>query len=188
VRRPLLAVAPAVIALWALAGFYASLGPTLVRELIGSASSVIGGLALFVMAGSGAAAVLALRTREPRDLLRVGASALLGGVAAVLASLSLESSVVFLIGTAVAGVGFGAAFQGAIRIVIGAAAPADRAGVLSLLFVLSYFAMGAPAIVAGARFAATGDITSTAREFGGAILALAALALIGTRHHRLASS
>ena len=49
---------------------------------------------------------------------------------------------------------------------------------LSLLFVLSYLAMATPAIVAGARFVDTGDITSTAQEF--AILAPAALALIGT--------
>ena len=138
------------------------------------------------MAGSGAAAVLALRTQEPRPLLRIGAAALLGGVAIVLASLSVGSLVVFLLGTAIAGMGFGAAFQGAIRTVVAAAAPTDRAGVLSLLFVLSYLAMGMPAILAGARFSATGDIAATAREFGVAVLALAALALIGTRQSRTA--
>jgi predicted MFS family arabinose efflux permease len=184
VRGPLLAVAPAVVALWALAGFYASLGPTLVRELVGSGSFVVGGLALFVMAGSGAIAVLALRARQPRALLRLGAGALLGGVAVVLASLSLDSLAVFMLGTAIAGAGFGTAFQGAIRSVVAAAAPTERAGVLSLLFVLSYLAMGAPAIAAGARFAATGDIMATAREFGIAILGLATLALIGGRSRR----
>jgi predicted MFS family arabinose efflux permease len=188
VRGPLLAAAPAVIALWAMAGFYASLGPTLVRELIGSGSFVVGGLALFVMTGTGAAAVLALRAREPKDLLRVGATALLAGVAVVLASLSLESLIVFLIGTAVAGVGVGTAFQGSIRTVVAAAAPTERAGVLSLLFVLSYLAMGIPAILAGARFAATGDIIATAREFGVPLLALAALALVGTRSLGAASA
>jgi len=181
VRGPLLAVAPVVVALWAMAGFYASLGPTLVKELVGSGSFVVGGLALFVMAGSGAAAVLVLRAREARALLRIGASALVVGVATVLGALSLDSLTVFLAGTAIAGVGFGTAFQGAIRTVVVAAAPTERAGVLSLLFVLSYLALGAPAIAAGARYAATGDITSTAQEFGLAVLALAALALVGTR-------
>lgn len=181
VRRPLLAVAPAVIALWALAGFYASLGPTLVKELVGSGSFVVGGLALFVMAGSGALAVLALRGREARALLRIGAAALLAGVALVLVSLSLASLVLFMVGTAIAGIGFGTAFQGAIRTVIAVAAPTERAGVLSLLFVLSYLAMGIPAIAAGARFAASGDIVSTAVDFGSAILVLAALALVTTR-------
>ena len=46
-------VAPAVVAVWSLAGFYASLGPTLVAS---SRSALVraGGLALFVVAGSGA--------------------------------------------------------------------------------------------------------------------------------------
>ena len=48
--------------------------------------------------------------------------------------------------------------------------------------------MGMPAIIAGARFAATGDITSTAREFGTVIFALAALALIGARLRQVAPS
>ena len=109
VRGPLLAVAPVVVALWAMAGFYASLGPTLVKELVGSGSFVVGGLALFVMAGSGAAAVLVLRAREARALLRIGASALVVGVATVLGALSLDSLTVFLAGTAIAGVGFGTA-------------------------------------------------------------------------------
>ena len=182
VRGPLLVAAPAVVAVWALAGFYASLGPTLVRTLIGgSGSLVVGGLALFVMAGSGAGAVLVLRERAAAALLRVGATALLAGVAVVLAALSLHSLVLFLVGTAIAGVGFGTGFQGAIRSVVAAAAPTERAGVLSILFVLSYLAMGAPAVAAGARFAATGDIASTAQEFGIAILVLAALALAGLR-------
>jgi MFS family permease len=180
VRGPLLAVAPAVIALWAMSGFYASLGPTLVRQLVGSGSFVLGGLALFVMTGSGAAAVLALRAREPEDLLRGGATGLLVGVAVVLASLSLKSVTIFMIGTTVAGVGFGAAFQGAIRTVVAVATPTQRAGVLSLLFVFSYLAMGIPAIMAGARFAATGDIISTAREFGVTIVVLATLALLAS--------
>ena len=52
---------------------------------------------------------------------------------------------------------------------------------LSLLFVLSYLAMGLPAVAAGASLAAHGDIVATAQQFGVAVLALAALALFGTR-------
>jgi disulfide bond formation protein DsbB len=126
-----------------------------------------------------------LRERAAAALLRVGATALLVGVAIVLAALSLHSLVLFLVGTAIAGVGFGTGFQGAIRSVVAAAAPTERAGVLSILFVLSYLAMGAPAVAAGARYAATGDIASTAQEFGVAILVLAALALTGLRLGRV---
>src|SRR5262249_55224495 len=46
---------PALIAAWALAGFYASLGPSLVRRLGGTNSVTLGGLALTVLAVAGAA-------------------------------------------------------------------------------------------------------------------------------------
>ena len=65
-RGPLLLALPVLVASWALAGFYASLGPTLVRGMLGVGSAFLGGLALFVLAASGGVAVLLLQHREPR--------------------------------------------------------------------------------------------------------------------------
>lgn len=48
---------------------------------------------------------------------------------------------------------------------------------LSVFFVVSYLAMGVPAIAAGARLAATGNIVAAACEFGAVVIALAALSL-----------
>ena len=53
VRRPLLLVVPAAVAAWALAGLYGSLGPTLLRHMIGSRSAALGGLTLFALAAGG---------------------------------------------------------------------------------------------------------------------------------------
>jgi hypothetical protein len=167
-----------VVAVWALAGFYASLGPTLLRELVGSSSFVVGGMALATLAGSGAFAVVLLRTRDAQTLLRLGAIMLVIGVGIVVVWLSMHSLLALMVGTAVAGLGFGSGFQGAIRTVITAAPVMGRAGVLSFLFVVSYLAMGIPAMAAGAGLAATGDIVGAAREFGAAILVLAAAALL----------
>ena len=50
VRKPLLLAAPALFGAWALAGFYGSLGPTLVRRLLGSNALALGGVALFALA------------------------------------------------------------------------------------------------------------------------------------------
>lgn len=50
-RRPFLLAAPVLIAAWALAGFYLSLGPTLAGLVVGSHSVVLGGLAVFALAG-----------------------------------------------------------------------------------------------------------------------------------------
>jgi MFS family permease len=64
--RPLvLAVGPVLFAVWALAGFYGSLGPALIANLANSHSAVYGGLGLFVLAGVAAAAGLLLRNQPP---------------------------------------------------------------------------------------------------------------------------
>ena len=179
-RQPTLVAAPVLIAVWALAGFYGSLGPSLVRSSFGLDSSLLGGVALFVLAGVAGIAVLLTQRLEPRTLMIYGATVLLAGVAIAVNSLSYQSATMFFLGTALAGSGFGAGFQGAIRTVVPLAAPHERAGVLSVIFVVSYLAMGVPAVIAGYLVARQGDLFVTAREFGAVIMVLAALALVGT--------
>ncbi|WP_218508323.1 MFS transporter [Variovorax sp. dw_308] len=180
VRGPLLRVTPALVSVWALAGFYASLGPTLLIGLTGGAGSVIlGSSALFVLAGSGALSVLATRALEPHALLRLGASALLVGMSTAMAAVALRMPALFLLGTALAGVGFGTGFQGALRTIVALIQPQERAGVLAVLFVISYLAMGLPAMIAGYDVAHQGDIARTAYEFGSGVILLSALAFFG---------
>lgn len=179
IRGPFLIAAPVLVAVWALAGFYGSLGPSLVRVVTASNSLVLGGLALFVLAGSGAVTVL-LRSAVPRTMMIFGTLALLVGVGVTLLGVNHNSTAALFLGTAVAGVGFGASFQGAIRTVIPLAETHERSGVLSLLYVVSYLAMGLPAVLAGFLVVHAGGVLQTAREYGGAVMALAALALLGT--------
>jgi len=178
-RAPMLIAAPLLIASWAFVGFYGSLGPALLKRLFGNGSVLLGGLALFTMAASGAVAVLLLRARAGRAMMLFGASALISGVAVTLLATTLGSPFVFFVGTALAGAGFGTGFQGAIRDLVPNAPVHARAGVLSLIFVISYLAMGVPAILAGFRVNATHDLLSTAREFGVGVAALALAALVG---------
>jgi MFS family permease len=88
------------------------------------------------------------------------------------------------IGAGMLDIGFGSGFQGGIRTVVPLAAPHERAGVLSLLFVISYLGMGVPAVAAG--FGATHGLglLGSARDYGAAVLVLAALALAGLRRTR----
>jgi predicted MFS family arabinose efflux permease len=178
VRGAVLMVAPVLFAVWALAGFYASLGPALVRSIAGSHSIVLGGLSLFVLAGSAALSVLVLRTAEARTLMVTGVLALVLGVTMTLVAVAAGSTVGFFAGTVVAGVGFGSGFQGGIRTVMPLVAPHERAGVLSLLYVVSYLGLGVPAIAAGYLVVHAGGLVVTAREYGIAVIALAAVALV----------
>jgi MFS family permease len=178
-RGVVLLAAPALVATWALAGFYGSLGPALVRRILGSTSFVVGGLTLFVLAGSGAVTVLLLRRWPALRMMNLGAVALLVGVGLTLVAATRGVASLFFTGAALAGVGFGAGFQGAIRTVLPRTAAADRAGVLSVLFVISYLAMGLPAVLGGLRVVHGGGLVATSREYGAAVMGLAALALAG---------
>lgn len=101
VRRAVLNAAPVLIAVWALAGFYGSLGPALVRTMTHSTSAVYGGLALFVLAGVAAAATLVLRTAPPRGVMLTGIGTLVIGVALTLLSIETRSTALFFTGTAI---------------------------------------------------------------------------------------
>ncbi|QEC47550.1 MFS transporter [Baekduia soli] len=182
-RGPLLRAVPALVAIWALAGFYGSLGPALARLVSGSDSAILGGLSLFALAGSGAATVLVVRNAAARTVMVVGNAALIAGVGITLLAVAAGWAPGFFLGTVVAGIGFGSAFQGALRTVIPLAAPHERAGVLSVVYAVSYLAMGLPAIVAGA-LAVHGGILQTSREYGVVVMTLAALALAGTAARR----
>ncbi len=177
-RGPLLMALPVLVATWALGGFYASLGPTLVRGMLGVGSSFLGGLSLFTLAASGGLAVLVLRHREPRAVMIFGATLLAAGAGIAVWSLPHQDIAVFFTGTTIAGIGFGAGFQGAVRSIVPFAAPHERAGVLSIIFIVSYLAMGLPAIGAGALIARHGDIISTAEQFGAVVMALALTAVV----------
>ena len=102
--------------------------------------------------------------------------ALIAGVAIALAALALESYALFLVGGAIAGVGFGPAFAGVFR-ALSLRAPGDqRAALLSAIFVVSYLAFSVPAIIAGAAVPELG-LRETAEIYGGVLIATAAVAL-----------
>jgi MFS family permease len=177
-RQPLLAAAPVLFAVWALAGFYGSLGPALIDHLVGSASVIGAGLGLGVLAGVASFTTYALRAVPALRVMRIGTGALIAGVAAVLLSIWAASPLAFFAGTALAGVGFGAGFQGAIRLVAPLARPDQRAGVLSVLYIFSYLGLGIPAVVAGFAVAKGGGLVATSSEYGAGVIVLAALAAV----------
>jgi len=180
-RRPFLIAVPVLIAVWALAGFYGALAPSLVRTSFGLDASLAGGVALFALAGSGGISVLLTQQLQARTLMIYGPTVLFIGVGLAITFLSLhQSATAFFVGSVLAGSGFGAGFQGAIRSVVPLAAPHERGNVLSVIFVVSYLAMGVPAVIAGYFVARWGDLFLIAKGFGAVVMVLAALALIGT--------
>jgi MFS family permease len=177
-RRVLIGVVPAVLAGWSLAGLYGALGPALVRQLSGSTSTLAGGASLAALAGTAAISVPVLRNVAARNVLLLGMAALVVGLGVTLVSLGTGSLAVFFVGTVIAGFGFGASFQGGIRLTVPLVEAHERAGLLSILYVVAYVAMGVPAIVAGYLVVHGGGLVDTARGYAVAAIALAVVAAV----------
>jgi hypothetical protein len=74
---------------------------------IRSNTPLLGRLALFVLAAWGVLSVLVFQHREPKDIMMVGVASLFAGVAIAVMSLPYSAIVLFFLGNAIAGVGFG---------------------------------------------------------------------------------
>lgn len=185
--RPAMLVASAIFfAGWALAGFCASLGPGLIKSVFGVSASLIGGLALATFSGCGVVVILVFKSRPAVTQTYFGCIGLLAGMSLMLASLQSQSITCFFVGVGLAGAGFGVGFQGGIRMVVARALPHQLAGVLSVSFVCCYLGMGVPAIAAGYETASGMEITATAQVFGGSVIGLVVLAIIGLAFTRRA--
>ena len=166
---------PCFVAVWALGGLYLSLGPSLAAQLTGSPDLLWGGLVIFLLTGTGTAAAFALRTISSRAAMLTGCLFLLAGAAVTFAAIATATPAVFLAGTVVAGVGFGPAFLGAFRMTTAPAAPAERAGLLAAIFIVTYLAFSVPALIAGVATTKFG-LHPTALVYSAVLAGLAAAA------------
>jgi hypothetical protein len=126
-----------------------------------------------------AVTTLVLRGADGETLMRVGVLALIAGVAGTALAIHAGSISGFVAATAVAGVGFGAGFQGGIRTLVPLAEPHERVGLLSAVFAVSYLGLGVPAVVAGWLVSRGSALTTVATGYAVVLLVLASAALVG---------
>nr|WP_221383407.1 MFS transporter [Actinoplanes polyasparticus] len=177
-RAEIVPVVPAMIATWALAGMYLSLGPSVAAELLGLHNHLIGGVVVTLLAGTGAIAIALLRSRSASSLL-APASALLGlGTLISLAGVVGEIAWLAGAGTVVAGVGFGASTLATFGTFARIARPHERSAVFALANVINYLGNSVPAVLGGIAVTALGLMTATKiYAVAIAVITFAALAL-----------
>lgn len=163
---------PALVATWSLGGLYLSLGPSLAADLLDLHNHLVGGLVVATLNVAAAVTALAGQRRSAPSLLLGGCLVLAAGAAVTLVSLLATSVPGFFVGSALAGVGFGAAFLGAFRTVSGLARPEERAELFAAVYVVSYLAFSIPAAIAGFATSSFG-LRDTATGYGTAIIVLA---------------
>jgi predicted MFS family arabinose efflux permease len=176
-RRAFLLVTPSLVATWALGGLYLSLGPSLAAGPLHVHNHLVGGLVIGLLCLTGAIGSVLLREQPVNRVLLVGAAGLVLGVAAVLLAVAVTSLPLFLVGTVLAGFGFGVAFLGALRTVGGLVGASDRAGLFAALYVVSYLAFSVPAIAAGVAVTQVG-LAPTAVGYGVVVVVLSALSAL----------
>ncbi len=174
-RRTFGMVLPCLIAVWMISGFYLALGPSLAAQVLRSPDLLWGGLVIFLLAGTGAAASFAFRGVSGPAAMLAGCLALLAGAIVTLTALQTTSAAAFLTGTAVAGAGFGTAMLGAFRTVSARATPGQRASLIAAYFIMSYAAFSIPVVVAGVAITHFG-LHRTALAYCTVIAVLAAVA------------
>ncbi|MGW4233366.1 MFS transporter [Streptomyces sp. NPDC004980] len=185
-RRVLLVAGPGIIAVWALGGFYSSLGPALTHTLAPQAPQATGGLLFFALTASAAAATWLSRPALPTTAAALGCCLLVPASGLSLLALHTHSLTALFAGSALAGFGFGAVSQGVLRLVLHSPAPHLRGGVLASYYVLSYLSMSLPAIAAGILTDSL-DLQVTARLYASsvAVLAIVAAGALWTRRRVL---
>ena len=162
--------------MWALAGFYLSLGPSLASQLLHSKNLLGGGVLIFLLTGLGAAASAAVARKSPAGVMLAGCVTLIAGALVTFAATETSTPVVLFVGTAVAGLGFGSAFVGAYRATVALAAADERAGLITAIYIVSYLATGIPAVIGGIATSHFG-LHNTALVYALVVAVLAAAAV-----------
>ncbi|GCD99342.1 MFS transporter [Embleya hyalina] len=160
-RADIVPLVPAMIASWALAGLFLSLGPSVAAQLFGLHSRLIGGVVVTLLAGTGALAIAVLRSRSAASLL-APSSALLGlGVLIALAGITADLVWLAALGTVVAGVGFGASVLATFGTFARIAEPHERSAVFASANIVNYLGNSVPAVLGGIAVTALGLRTAT---------------------------
>ena len=81
--------------------------------------------------------------------MTIGIYASIIGAIGIISGVYAGSLAIMIIGQAIAGVGFGASFTAALRLIFPLAATHQRAGVVGGIYLVSYVAFGVPVVVAG---------------------------------------
>ena len=179
-RPDVMALVPLLVASWALGGLYLSLGPSVAASLFGLTNHLVGGLVVTLLCATGAVTAFALKSWPTGRVLSIAAVLLTGGTAVTLVGVIVESVALAALGTAIAGIGFGASALACFGTLARLAAPQERGEVFAVAFVISYVAFSLPAVIAGLA-ATTFGLHSTAVVYGLVVVLLGAITLVTQR-------
>jgi MFS family permease len=184
-RKEFAAAAPVVAAVWMLAGLSGGLAPSMVRSVFHLDSGLLNGVTGFIAPAVSAVIGLSFARVHPRRAMTIGIHASIVGALGIIGGVFAGSLTIMIIGQAIAGVGFGASFTAALRLIFPLAAAHQRAGVVAGIYVVSYTAFGVPIVIEGRLVGPLGEVPAvvcyTALTVLLALVSLIAQTRIGRR-------
>jgi predicted MFS family arabinose efflux permease len=177
------ALAPSLIAIWALAGLYLSLGPSLASSLWRTDSHVAGGAVITALLGAGAIASAFVRAADPHAIVTRGTLLVLVGVAVTLFAVTIGSTFSLYAGSVIAGLGFGPTFSGIFRSLAPLAPPDKRGALVASIYTVLYVSFSVPTVIAGIAVSAYG-LRVTTYAYGAIVMLLAAFTLFAASRRR----
>ncbi|PYY32957.1 MFS transporter [Curtobacterium sp. MCBD17_030] len=176
-RRLFRSVAGSLVSSWALGGLFLSLVPSALGAVFGIHNHFAAGALIAVVTGVGALTGLVIQRMDTRKAVLIGLVALVLGPVVTVTFVFMPSLPGLVVGSAIAGVGFGAGFQAPLRMLLATAAPTHRAGLLSTIYVVSYLAFGVPSVIGGFLEPSLGLVPVLA-GYGAFIVLAAVVALV----------
>jgi predicted MFS family arabinose efflux permease len=146
----------AIVATFALSGFYGSLAGAFLQKEVGISNPAFDGVAVALPFATLAVTGLAMRRRTDRSAVALGFPVVLVSLGLFVVSVPTASLAFFLTGSGVLGVGLGAIFWGSLTL-LARVAPEDRADqVLAGFYVAGYLALALPTVGMGFAFEVVG--------------------------------
>ena len=176
-RGAFIAPAASGFAAMAVVGFYAALGPTIIRHDLHIANHVVASAIVAELFVVGAALIVATRQLAARTTMLVGLAAAPAGMALLIVAQRTGSLPILLAATAVCGVVGALGYRGGLAVANSLAPPERRAEVASAFFVCCFSGNALPIIGVGAlTLAASAHVADLVFAIMVSVIALAAWA------------
>lgn len=177
IRAEFLAGIPVHIAAWMTPAFFLGLSPAVLRLHFDLDGGLVIGFTAFIGPFVAALASFYFARHSARRSTITGKGLVLVGMVVVVIGVLATALPVVWLGAVVAGLGFGGAFGGQVRLVVPHVQPQDRAGVFAGIYTVAYLSFGVPVIIAGQLVPRWGLIP-TFELYAGVLIVIAALSIV----------
>ena len=162
---------------FAMSGLYFSLAPTYVETVLKINNIAVGGLVVSAMVFVATIVQFFGANTENKKLMTIGQLCLIAGLALLVFSQAEKSLIILLIGGVVSGVGYGAAFHGAVAVINAIAPREQRGNVTSSFYAILFFLLALPTIGIGFVTQAT-SLTEAFVYFSLAVIVVTVIHLV----------